>query len=77
MWTKTFEDGVLKLWAPDRPLEEAPNVIQPFNPDGGEAWDSEAQAMEWGDAEIYRAENPPVYEVPAEEAPADPAAPAE
>ena len=82
MWTKTFENGVLKIWSPERPTDEAPSIIQPFNSQaGGADWASEAQAMEWADATIYAIENPPaemnpIEEAPAEEAPAE-EAPAE
>lgn len=70
MWKKLFEDGVMKLWDDTRTLEDVPNVVQPFNPNGGEAWASEAQAAEWADAFIDSILNPPVVEEPA---PADPA----
>ena len=65
MWNKTFSDGVLKIWSPDRTEADDPNIIQPFNPEGGQPWSSEVQANEWADKTIYLIENPPVIEAPA------------
>jgi hypothetical protein len=47
----TFEDGVLKIWTwYSDPISGEPTVLQPFDPNTGENWGSDQEAIDFAEA---------------------------